>query len=234
MLTPYQAQPETNALQQFDYTLILDRSQSMRNIDENHDLTRWQRVEEGTFAIAAKVSRLCQDTLNVYTFDTDVRLHRDLDAEGVRQIIQANQPTNGLTNLGEVLKQACLEHWTAKTRRDTEGKKGEVMIIVTDGAPYLRRDWWPRIHCLREYYQGKAEARARRHIRKASEARVSEGELKLLFLQIGDCPEASRFLKQIASEFPDFVHHRQFEDLEEQGFKKLVKQVIEDKQQVIQ
>ncbi len=158
-----------------DYTLILDKSGSMSVKTEN-GMTRWQLAEESTLALARKCERFDPDGINVYLFSSRFKYYENVTAEKVEEIFLENDPI-GTTNLAGVLKDAFQNYFQRKANGQTK-PNGETILVVTDGSP----------DNLRAVI--KTIVDATRKMEKDEELGVS-------FIQVGNDPSATKFLKAL-------------------------------------
>ncbi len=163
-------------LEQRDYTLILDKSGSMREQDVGGGQSRWQAVQESTLALARRCEQFDPDGLTVYLFSSDFRRYDNVTSDRVAALFAENKP-GGYTNLAEVLKDAFDNYF----RRKAAGKakpSGELILVITDGAP-------------------SNEEAVVDVIVAATHRMERDEELGVSFLQIGRDQEASAFLKRL-------------------------------------
>lgn len=154
-----------------DYTLILDKSGSMATRDQAGGKSRWSAVKESTLALASKCEELDPDGITVYTFAGRFKRYDNVTAAKVEQIFQENEPS-GSTNLTAVLQDA-LDHYFRKKER-----RHETILVVTDGEPDDRKSVFEVII-------------------KATQKMKADEELAISFLQIGNDPAATQFLKAL-------------------------------------
>jgi hypothetical protein len=169
--------PEVHAvLQDRDYTLIIDRSGSMITADMPGGRTRWQAVQESTFALARKCEQLDPDGITVYIFAGKFKRYDDVTAAKVQQIFMENEPMGG-TNLAGVLQNAFESYFQRKAAGKSK-KNGEMLLVVTDGEPDDQ----------------KAVMKA---IIDATRRMDRDEELGVSLIQVGRDALASRFLKAL-------------------------------------
>ncbi len=152
-----------------NYTIILDKSGSMATRDQAGGKSRWQAVQESTLALAAKCEELDPDGITVYTFANRFKRYDNVTAAKVSQIFQENEPMGG-TNLTAVLQDAINHHFASG--------KPETILVVTDGEPDDRKSVFQVLI-------------------QATQKLKSDEELAISFIQIGDDPEATAFLKAL-------------------------------------
>lgn len=186
-------------IDQRDYTLIIDKSGSMSTKDRVGGKSRWAIMQESTFALASKCEELDPDGMTVYVFSGLFRRYDNVTANKVQQIFQENEPS-GRTDLAGVLEDALNEYLGRKTA-GTAKPNGETIVVVTDGEPDDR----------------KAVMRV---IIEASRRLEKDAELAISFIQVGDDPDATRFLKALDNDLQsagakfDIVDTLTVEDME--------------------
>ncbi|MDY6781802.1 MAG: VWA domain-containing protein [Cyanobacteriota bacterium] len=157
-----------------DYTLIIDKSSSMAVANSPNGKSRWSVIQESTLALAQKCEELDPDGLTIYTFSGRFRRYDYVTADKVSQIFLENLPS-GRSDLVGVLQDALDRYFTRKDKGETK-PNGETILVVTDGEP--------------DDCSGVA-----RIIVDASQRIDCDEELAISFIQAGDNPEATRFLK---------------------------------------
>ncbi|MCA1904209.1 MAG: VWA domain-containing protein [Cyanobacteria bacterium KgW148] len=191
-----------------DYTLILDKSGSMATRDQSGGKSRWSAVKESTLALASKCEELDPDGITVYTFAGRFKRYENVTAAKVEQIFQENEPS-GSTNLTAVLQDA-LDHYFRKKER-----RHETILVVTDGEPDDRKSVFEVII-------------------KATQKMNADEELAISFLQIGNDPAATQFLKalddklvEVGAKF-DIVDTVTFADMEDMTMTEVLTNAIID------
>ncbi|MDY7012754.1 MAG: hypothetical protein SVX43_03980 [Cyanobacteriota bacterium] len=157
-----------------DYTLIIDKSSSMSVSHSPEGNSRWSAIQKSTLALAQKCEELDPDGLTIYTFSGRFKRYDYVTADKVSQIFRDNIPL-GRSDLAGVLQDA-LDRYFARRDRGEAKPNGETLLVVTDGEPDNR----------------EAVVRA---IVDASQRIDRDEELAISFIQVGDNPEATRFLK---------------------------------------
>jgi Mg-chelatase subunit ChlD len=158
-----------------DYTLIIDKSGSMSNVDTGTTKSRWEIIKESTRAFARKCDQLADDGITVYLFSGKFKRYDQVSAVKVEQIFQENEPM-GSTNLTAVLQDAINQYFQRK--RSGKAKVGETILVITDGEPDDRR----------AVYEVIIEATSRMQ---------SDAELAISFIQVGSDSRATDFLKAL-------------------------------------
>ncbi|NJK69753.1 MAG: VWA domain-containing protein [Microcoleus sp. CSU_2_2] len=162
-----------------DYTIIIDKSGSMYTKDQMGGKSRWALMQESTIALAHKCEELDPDGMTVYLFSGRFKRYDNVTAARVAQVFQENEPS-GTTNLAAVLQDALNNYFQRKASGETK-QNGETILVVTDGEPDDRKDVM------------KAIIDASRKIDR-------DEELAISFIQVGNAPEATKFLKILDDE----------------------------------
>ncbi|MCU0542437.1 MAG: VWA domain-containing protein [Oscillatoriaceae cyanobacterium Prado104] len=166
-------------LQNRDYTIIIDKSGSMYTKDQMGGKSRWVLMQESTIALAHKCEELDPDGMTVYLFSGRFKRYDNVTAAKVVQIFQENEPS-GATNMAAVLQDALNDYFRRKASGNTK-PNGETILVVTDGEPDDRKD-------------------VMKVIIEASRKIDRDEELAISFIQVGNAPEATRFLKILDDE----------------------------------
>lgn len=171
-------QANESALKDRDFILALDRSGSMEEPVKG-GRTRWQAGEEVTVGLSRAVSKYDPDGIDVYTFWNKFKRYGGVTPDTVGQIFREQSP-NGGTSLVPVLNDALYGpegHFTKK--KDGKLKaNGTMVIVVTDGQPDDQHD-------------------TAALITKAANQIDRDAELAISFIQVGDDPAATKFLKSL-------------------------------------
>ncbi|OBQ32188.1 MAG: hypothetical protein AN487_22855 [Anabaena sp. CRKS33] len=166
-------------LENRDYTLIIDKSGSMATPDQKGGRSRWVAAQESTIALASKCEQLDPDGITIYVFSGKFKRYENVTSAKVSQIFKENDPS-GTTDLAGVLKHATDDYLQRKTAGQTK-LNGETILVVTDGEPDDR----------------KAVMKV---IIEASRRLDKDEELAISFIQVGNDPQATRFLKILDDE----------------------------------
>lgn len=166
-------------LENRDYTLIIDKSGSMATPDQKGGRSRWVAAQESTIALASKCEQLDPDGITIYLFSGKFKRYENVTSAKVSQIFKENDPS-GTTDLAGVLKHATDDYLQRKTAGQTK-LNGETILVVTDGEPDDR----------------KAVMKV---IIEASRRLDKDEELAISFIQVGNDPQATRFLKILDDE----------------------------------
>ncbi|MEB3826657.1 vWA domain-containing protein [Phormidium sp. CCY1219] len=163
-------------LENRDYTLILDKSGSMSIPDQRGGRTRWLEAQESTLALARKCEDFDPDGITVYVFSGRFKRYDNVTSAKVEQIFRENEPS-GRTDLAGVLQDALNNYFQRKASAQSK-LNGETILVVTDGEPDDRKSVM------------KVIIDASRRIDK-------DEELAISFIQIGNDPVATQFLKAL-------------------------------------
>ncbi|MBE9129912.1 MULTISPECIES: vWA domain-containing protein [unclassified Coleofasciculus] len=166
-------------LEQRDYTLIIDKSGSMSIRDQQSGKSRWESMQESTFALASKCEEFDPDGITIYLFSGRFKRYDNVTSNKVMQVFQENEPS-GRTDLTGVLQDATKNYFQRKTSGQSKAN-GETIIVVTDGEPDDRKAVM------------KVIIEASRHMER-------DEELAISFIQIGSDPQATKFLKILDDE----------------------------------
>ena len=161
-------------LENRDYTLIIDKSGSMATPDQKGGRSRWVAAQESTLALASKCEQFDPDGITIYLFSGKFKRYDNVTSAKVTQIFTENDPS-GTTDLAGVLKHATDDYLQRKASGTTK-PNGETILVVTDGEPDDR----------------KAVMRV---IIEVSRRLDRDEELAISFIQVGNDPQATRFLK---------------------------------------
>ena len=163
-------------LENRDYTLIIDKSGSMSTQDQAERKSRWEAVQESTLALAKKCDEFDPDGITVYVFSSRFKRYDNVTADKVTEIFQENEPV-GRTDLYSVLKDALDNYFQRKSSGEAK-ENGEIFLVITDGEPDDRKGVM------------KLLIEASRQIDK-------DEELGISFIQVGNDPKVTEFLKAL-------------------------------------
>ena len=200
-------------LENRDYTLIIDKSGSMATPDQKGGRTRWATAQESTFALASKCEQLDPDGITIYLFSGRFKRYENVTSAKVLQIFTENDPS-GTTDLAGVLKHATDDYLQRKAS-GTNKPNGETILVVTDGEPDDR----------------KAVMKV---IIEASRRLDKDEELAISFIQVGNDPQATRFLKILDDELQsagakfDICDTITMDDMEDMSLSEVLLNAIND------
>lgn len=166
-------------LENRDYTLVIDKSGSMSTKDQQGGKSRWEMMQESTLALARKCEEFDPDGITVYTFSNRFKRYDNVTANKISQIFKESEPI-GTTKLAEVLEDVLNSYFHRKASGETK-RNGETIVVITDGEPDDRKS-------------------VMKAIIKASQQMERDEELAISFIQIGNEPEATGFLKSLDNE----------------------------------
>lgn len=196
-----------------DYTLIIDQSSSMATVEQSENKSRWNIIEDCTLALARQCEEFDLNGLSVYFFSNHFKRYRNITSSKVHQIFQENEPQGG-TNLTVVLQDTFNQYFQRKA--DGQAKQnGETIIVLTDGEP--------------DHGISVSEL-----IVKASRQMERDEELAISFIQVGDDPKATKFLKALDDQLQmlgakfDIVDTVTIEDLKEMSLQDMLINAIVD------
>lgn len=189
-------------LENRDYTLIIDKSGSMAKRDCEGGISRWDVMQETTFALASKCERFCPDGITIYTFSSKFRRYDNVTASKVEQVFMNDDPS-GRTNMAEVLQDA-LESYFQRKENGQAKLGGETILVVTDG-------------------QADNPQAVIKTIIEATRRIDRDEELAISFIQIGTDAEATRYLKTLDDDLQsaeakfDIVNTITIDEIESEG-----------------
>lgn len=187
-------------LENRDYTLIIDKSGSMVDKLPNGDQTLWQLMQETTFALANECEQFDPDGITIYIFSTTFQRYDNVTASKVKQIFRENGPA-GRTETGRVLADA-LQNYFQRREQGQAKIGGETIVVVTDGQADHPKEVIDVI------------ISATKNINRKDELAIS-------FVQIGNDPDARKFLKTLDNDLLsaearfDIVNTVTFDEIEE-------------------
>ncbi|MBD2628525.1 vWA domain-containing protein [Trichormus variabilis] len=200
-------------LENRDYTLIIDHSASMAQLSEKGDKSRWLALQESTFALARKCEEFDTDGITVYLFSRKFERFDHVTSDKVTQIFEENIPDD-TTNLVGVLQDAINNYFTRKAAGQSK-PNGEIILVITDG----RQDDKQAIYEV---------------IINATHKMEHEKELGISIIQVGNDPQATKFLKALDDQLQsvgakfDICDTVAFDDLENMNLVDVLINAIND------
>mmetsp|Transcript_4840 Transcript_4840/g.6231 ORF Transcript_4840/g.6231 Transcript_4840/m.6231 type:complete len:467 (+) Transcript_4840:57-1457(+) len=168
-LTSPQQQMSTT-LRSRDYSVLVDASSSMRLCEkEFYGRSRWSLAQEALEVLVPQVVSRDEDGITLYFFSSGYRKSTHVNSEDMVKYCFAQEQPKGGTELGLALADAVLP--------DNIGK-AETILVITDGAPDNRKQ-------------------CEHIIQAASAGLVNEDDLRIVFVQVGSDPTATRWLNQL-------------------------------------
>ena len=120
----------------------------MATTEQKNGRTRWEILQESTFALASKCEYFDHDGITVYVFSNTFQRYDHVTSAKVKQVFAEHQP-GGTTNLAGVLQNTINNYFQRKVEGKTK-KNGEIILVVTDGEPCdLNRRYEPEDFCSR-------------------------------------------------------------------------------------
>lgn len=157
-------------MSQRDYVLCLDKSGSMTNPNKSGSggVSRWVAAQEIVMSLARKAAETDPDGIDVYTFNNGFTKFENTTPDKVANLFSSESPYGG-TSLVPVLTDALENHFKKNARATT-------IVVLTDG----------------ESTDGPATAKL---ITAAANRIEADNDLAIGFIQVGDDPAATKFLK---------------------------------------
>lgn len=159
-----------------DYTLIIDKSQSMATQDQPGGKSRWEIAQESTYALAQQCEQYDSDGITVYLFASRFRRYDNVTSDKVTQIYAENDPM-GKTELYNVLEDA-VENYFQRKQIGANKPNGETFLVITDGEPEDRKG-------------------IMRLIIETSRRLDRDDELGISLVQVGNDPKVTEYLKAL-------------------------------------
>ncbi|MFB6274866.1 MAG: VWA domain-containing protein [Halothece sp.] len=159
-----------------DYTLIIDKSQSMATQDQAGGKSRWEVAQESTYALAQQCEQYDSDGITVYLFSSRFKRYDNVTSDKVTEIYAENDPM-GKTNLYDVLEDA-VENYFQRKQAGVSKPNGETFLVITDGEPEDRKG-------------------IMRLIIETSRRLDRDDELGISLVQVGDDPKVTEYLKAL-------------------------------------
>ncbi|NEO25811.1 MAG: VWA domain-containing protein [Kamptonema sp. SIO4C4] len=159
-----------------DYTLIIDKSGSMSQVEPDTGKSRWQIMQESTLALAHTCEEADPDGITVYLFSGRFRRYDHVTSEHIERIFRENTPA-GHTELAGVLDDAMHNYFQRRATGMAQ-PNGEAFLVVTDGT-IRDRDAVLRI------------------LAETSKNLEHPAEICISFIQVGTDSQASDFLNHL-------------------------------------
>jgi Mg-chelatase subunit ChlD len=158
-------------LTEYDFIVAIDTSGSMGEpVKAGSTITRWESVQEAAMTFIRDIEKMDDDGIGLVLFGgSNVQSFDGVNSAKAREAFSNNSPRGG-TPLAEALSAAL----------NLAGKsaKKDFIIVFTDGVP-------------------NDQAAAAQVIRAASNRQESDDALTILFVQVGDDPQATAYLKSL-------------------------------------
>ncbi|NEO54455.1 MAG: hypothetical protein F6K54_16025 [Okeania sp. SIO3B5] len=187
------------AIQQRDYTLIIDKSKDMYLPDSAIGKSPWELMQESVIKLATECEKLDLDGLTVYLFSDYFKRYDQVTSADLVHIFLENQPS-GKTNLADALKDA-IDNYFERRALNIAKPNGETILVVTAG-------------------EIEDPERVKDIIIFAANNLQQDEELGISLIQVGNKPEVTQFfqlldngLQTIGARF-DICNTVTIEDLE--------------------
>jgi Mg-chelatase subunit ChlD len=183
-----------------DVALAIDTSGTMSTKDLPGGMTRMQGAKESVVALASEAEKYDPDGITVARFASKVRIYDGVTESKVEQIFAEFRPM-GSTNTKEAVEQ-LVNLFMAKRAAAGAAAKPACIVVITDGEP--------------DDKIGLAQV-----IADASKKLNSRSELGILFVQVGNDPDATAYLAKLNNDLTkvgakfDIVAVTRLEDLED-------------------
>jgi hypothetical protein len=173
---------ENASIRDRDYTLIIDKSQSMSTQDQPGGKSRWELAQESTYALAKQCEEYDPDGITVYLFSSRFKRYDNVTSDKVTQIYAENDPM-GKTDLMSVLEDAIENYFQRKAAGESKSN-GETFLVITDGEPEDRKG-------------------VMRLIIETSRRLDRDDEIGISLVQVGDDPKVTEYLKALDDQLLD-------------------------------
>ncbi|MDE3023363.1 MAG: VWA domain-containing protein [Pseudomonadota bacterium] len=157
-------------LTKYDFIIAIDKSGSMSTMGM-HNQSRWKNAKEVTIAVATKAAEFDDDGITVIPFANTLKIYDNVTPAKVEQIFIENEPNGGTDTAG--MLQAVFDRYS-----QSRLPKPIILVVVTDGEPNDKQH-------------------VKTVIEKFSNTLRNDDDFGILFLQIGNDPEARKFLKEL-------------------------------------
>jgi predicted metal-dependent peptidase len=157
-----------------NYYVVIDRSGSMGEpVSSFSKVSRWDAVKEYAVTVARECDKLDDDGIDVYLFNKNFIRFENTTADKVDDIFKKHSPAGG-TDFIPVLTDVFDRHF--------KSDKPSTVLVFTDGEPS----------------EGEEGQKALAKLLVATANRLEgDSELGISFVQIGNDPKASAFLKKL-------------------------------------
>lgn len=170
--------PQAKDLSTYDFVIAIDRSGSMTQPGA-HNQSRWKEAQETALAIATKAAEFDDDGITIIPFANTLKVYDNVTPDKVTQIFTENEP-NGGTDTAALLKAVFARYSDAKSKGEA---KPVILVVITDGEPNDKNAVKSEIKSFAETLTDNGAG--------------DTDEFGILFLQIGNDPAATSFLKEL-------------------------------------
>ena len=169
----------TQNITNFDYVVLIDASGSMANTD-GKAATRFERAKESVIGLVSELGAVDEDGIDVITFGGEHILHNS----GVKTPADVQSAFNRRVAGGTPTAEALARAFEIAGKSD----KPDFVVVITDGEPNNRQ-------AVKDV------------LIKQANSQNADGDLTVLFIQIGDDASAASFL----AELDDGLHGAKFD-----------------------
>lgn len=173
---------ENDLIRNRDYTLLIDKSQSMSTQDQPGGKSRWEVAQESTYALAKQCEEYDPDGITVYLFSSRFRRYDNVTSDKVSRVYAENDPM-GKTDLLAALEDAIENYFQRKAAGEAK-PNGETILVITDGEPEDRKG-------------------VMRFIIETSRRLDRDDELGISLIQVGEDAKVTEYLKALDDQLLD-------------------------------
>lgn len=159
-----------------DYTLIIDKSESMSNLIPERGMTRWEVAKEACFSLVRQCEELNSRGITLYLFWSLFKRYAPVYSHQIQGIFDQNCPS-GSTDLAWVLQAAIKNYFQQKARGFTKSRQTSI-IVITDGEP-------------------DDTVAVNKVIKNTCCWTQGTKELSFVFIQVGTDTKATQFLREL-------------------------------------
>lgn len=163
-------------LQQRDYTLIIDRSETMSTLIPEAEKNLWLVVKETTIAFAQECEHFDADGLTLYLYGDNFERFDSLPKTQLNEILHKTTPS-GIAKLSGALDDAISRYFKRRSLGLAK-PNGETLIVITASEPV-------------------DEGKVQQTIIEASQQMFNNDELGISFIQVGTDPKARKFWQKL-------------------------------------
>lgn len=157
-------------LADYDYTVVVDASGSMNEVDPGQSKSRFQVMEESVKGLIAELSAIDENGIDLITFGGTTITH----SAGIKSAAQVAEVFSRRVAGGTPLAQALEKAFDVAGKSD----KPDFILVFTDGAP-------------------DSQDAVREVIRAQAAKQEQDDDLTVLFVQVGNDPGAAQFLAEL-------------------------------------
>lgn len=194
-----------------DIVVLIDKSSSMKTVDTNASMSRWQWAGNQLRSLAYNLNFAPLSNLDVVLFDNKVKKYNSVSIKSLSTIFSNNTPSGG-TNVTKALK-GELNQFFARKSASASYNRPLIVAVITDGAPSSSRS-------LKDL------------IVNATHKLDHKGQLKISFLQIGQESQGNKLLPELDHGLVsdgalfDIVDSKPFYEVERKGLVNVLLDVV--------